>query len=140
MSLKVWIDERPAYKRSFGDGKMIKFTITSEVVWLDGKTTVFDTTGDKHLIDVFKDHVLDLYDIDIDCSYLMDHSNYQNLVIPWAYSQKSVREVLDIEQLEPETSGLTTAQLELENRKVKEIIDFLHNNILLEKSYSTLQN
>ncbi len=61
---------------------MIKFTITSEVIWLDGKTTIFDTTGDKHLIDVFRDHILDLYDINIDCSYLMDPSNYQNLVIP----------------------------------------------------------
>ncbi len=140
MTLKVWLDERPAYKRSLGDGKTIKFTINSKIIRDDGKIIVLDSSGDSHLINVLRDHIVELYHMSIDCSYLLEEENYKQLVIPWAYTQKSVCDVLDLEELEPGNPGLTESQLQTENKRIKEIIDFLHNNILLETCSSTLQN
>ena len=76
LSIKAWIEERPAYKRSFKDGGFIvKFNLTSFVYDYEGIVRVVDSNSDSHLLNALKGHVTELLDLEIDCTYLLDPKN-----------------------------------------------------------------
>ena len=87
MTLEPYILEKPAYRRTFNKEEYdIKFNLESHITNEDCITQVVQTVGEGNLMEVLRDHILSLTSLDMDCWYLLEPENYDNIFVPWVYS------------------------------------------------------
>jgi hypothetical protein len=87
-----------------------------------------DSNSDSHLLNALKGHVMELLDLGIDCTYLLDPKNYNKIFVPWVYNQDSIIAILD--NAEQEIEDATNQQT---LSKAKDRRDCLHSQIILDE-------